>query len=68
MNIGFFGANNVYRRIRLEDGPSGPYRLEVNYRDAKRDPLNGKDPERVTTSFRESPAANPESSLTGSYY
>lgn len=68
VNIGFFGANNVYRRIRLEDGPSGPYRLEVNYRDANRDPLNGKDPERVTTSFRESPAPNPESSLTGSYY
>lgn len=68
VNIGFFGANNVYRRIRLEDAPSGPNRIEVNYRDANRDPLNGKDPERVTTSFRESPAANPESSLTGSYY
>lgn len=68
VNIGFFGANNVYRRIRLEDAPSGPNRLEVNYRDANRDPLNGKDPERVTTSFRESPAANPESTLTGSYY
>lgn len=68
VNIGFFGANNVYRRIRLENGPSGPNRNEVNYRDAQRDPLNAKDPERVTTSFRESPAANPESTLTGSYY
>ena len=68
VNIAFFGANNVYRRIRLEAGPSGPARLEVNYRDAGRDPLNGKDNERVTTSFRESPAPNPESSLTGSYY
>lgn len=68
INIGFFGANNVYRRIRLEDSATGQARLEVNYRDANRDPLNGKDPERVTTSFRESPAANPESTLTGSYY
>jgi hypothetical protein len=68
VNIGFFGANNVYRRIRLEDSPTGEARLEVNYRDATRDPLYGKDNERVTTSFRESPAANPESSLTGSYY
>jgi hypothetical protein len=68
VNIGFFGANNVYRRIRLEDSATGEARLEVNYRDATRDPLYGKDNERVTTSFRESPAANPESSLTGSYY
>ncbi|MEX1218296.1 MAG: N,N-dimethylformamidase beta subunit family domain-containing protein [Acidimicrobiales bacterium] len=68
VNIGFFGANNVYRRIRLESASSGQSRVEVNYRDASRDPLNGKDPERVTTSFREGPAANPESSLTGSYY
>ena len=68
VNIGFFGANNVYRRIRLEPTANGPDRHEINYRDASRDPLNGKDPERVTTSFRESPAPNPESSLTGSYY
>ncbi|MEJ6510603.1 MAG: hypothetical protein QNL59_05600 [Actinomycetota bacterium] len=68
VNIGFFGANNVYRRIRLEPTADGPDRHEINYRDASRDPLNGKDPERVTTSFRESPAPNPESSLTGSYY
>lgn len=68
VNIGFFGANNVYRRIRLEDSPTGPARLEVNYRDARRDPLYGKDDARVTASFRDAPAANPESSLTGSYY
>ena len=40
----------------------------MNYRDASRDPLNGKDPARVTTSFREAPAADPESSLIGNYY
>lgn len=68
VNIGFFGANNVYRRIRLEAVDGRPARLEVNYRDAKRDPLYGKDDVRVTASFRESPAPNPESSLTGSYY
>ena len=68
VNIGFFGANNVYRRIRLEPvGPNSSRRL-VNYRDAKRDPVAATDPKQVTTSFREAPAANPESSLTGSYY
>ena len=68
VNIGFFGANNVYRRIRLDNADSGSNRVEINYRDANRDPLNGKDNERVTTSFRESPSPNPESTLTGSYY
>ncbi len=68
VNLGFFGANNVYRRIRLEPSSLGEARLEVNYRDAKRDPLNGKDPARVTTSFREPPAADPESSLIGNFY
>jgi len=68
VNIGFFGANNVYRRIRLDNADSGSNRVEINYRDATRDPLNGKDNERVTTSFRESPSPNPESTLTGSYY
>jgi hypothetical protein len=68
VNLGFFGANNVYRRIRLEPSSLGPHRRQVNYRDAWRDPLRGKDPARVTTSFREGPAANPESSLIGNYY
>ena len=68
VNLGFFSANNIFRRIRLEPSPLGDARLQVNYRDASRDPLNGKDPTRVTTSFRDSPAANPESSLIGNYY
>jgi hypothetical protein len=68
VNIAFFGANNIYRRIRLEDTAEGPARNEVNYRDARRDPYSTKDPTQVTTLFRESPMANPESSLTGSYY
>jgi len=68
VNLGFFGANNIYRRIRLEPSSIGPDRHEVNYRDASRDPMTGVDDERVTTSFREAPAANPESSLIGNYY
>lgn len=68
VNLGFFGANNVYRRIRLESSPGGSSRKMVNYRNASRDPLNGKNPAEVTTSFREPPNANPESSLIGNYY
>ncbi|HMG45083.1 MAG TPA: N,N-dimethylformamidase beta subunit family domain-containing protein [Acidimicrobiales bacterium] len=68
VNIVFLGANAVYRRIRLEPSLIGPYRHQVNYRSADADPLNGVDPDRVTTSWREGPAARPESSLTGTYY
>ena len=68
VNLAFFGANNIYRRIRLEPSKLGERRHEVNYRSASEDPLNGKDNAQVTTSFREAPAANPESSLIGNYY
>jgi hypothetical protein len=67
-NLAFFGANAVFRRIRLESSPLGPMRHEVNYRSAALDPDTGKDNAQVTTSWREPPAARPESSLTGVLY
>lgn len=68
VNIVFLGANAVYRRIRFEDSVLGHHRHQVNYRSAAADPLNGVDPRRVTTNWRDPPAARPESTLTGSYY
>jgi hypothetical protein len=68
VNVVFLGANAVYRRIRLEPSSLGDARHEVNYRSARTDPLAGVDPERATTSWREAPAARPESTLTGTYY
>jgi hypothetical protein len=67
-NVVFLGANAVYRRIRLEDSPVGPSRHQVNHRSAEADPLDGVDPELVTSSWRDPPAARPESSLTGTLY
>jgi hypothetical protein len=68
VNLLFMGANASFRRIRLEPSPLGPDREEVNYRNAKDDPLSGKDNARVTTSWRDPPAARPESSMIGNYY
>ncbi len=68
VNLAFFGANAVFRRIRLEPSPLGPMRREINYRSARLDPYTGKDNAQVTTSWREPPAARPESSLTGVLY
>lgn len=67
-NLAFLGANAVFRRIRLEPSPLGPMRHEINYRSARLDPDTGKDNAQVTTSWREAPAARPESSLTGVLY
>jgi hypothetical protein len=67
-NLMFLGANCMYRRIRLVDSLRGPNRLVINYRIAADDPLNGIDPARVTTSWREAPAARPESTVTGTFY
>jgi hypothetical protein len=67
-NLVFLGANAVFRRIRLEDTDIGPNRKVVNYRVATDDPLNGEDPARVTTNWRDAPDADPESSLIGNFY
>ena len=67
MNVAFFGANALYRAIRLSPSSLGPFRREVNYR-TTRDPLYGIDDSRVTVSWREPPLNRPESSLVGTYY
>lgn len=68
VNIIFLGANAMYRHIRLEDSPLGPDRLEVNYRDASLDPLNGVNPAEVTTQWGDPPVPRPENAITGNTY
>jgi hypothetical protein len=67
-NVAFFGANGIFRRIRLDRSPLGPDRLEINYKIAAEDPLDGVDPARVTADWPAAPAARPESSLLGDQY
>jgi hypothetical protein len=68
VNLAFFGANEVYRRIRLGASPLGPDRIEVNYRNPREDPLYGTNNALVTANWPAPPAADPESSLTGQVY
>lgn len=68
MNIGFFGANAVYRHIRLQPSALGPDRQEVNYRDFTADPIHGTAPYDATQEWRRPPRPRPESVLTGSLY
>jgi hypothetical protein len=68
-NLAFLGANAMFRRIRLEPSSLGNNRLVVCYRtDYAQDPLYGKDDALVTNDFREPPAPDPESSVTGVIY
>jgi len=68
-NLAFLGANTCFRRVRLEEPADGRPRSVVCYKtDAAADPEYHRDRALVSTDFREPPAADPESSLTGVYY
>lgn len=68
VNLVFLGANAMYRHIRFEDSPLGPDRLEVNYRSASLDPLNGVNPDEVTTQWGDPPVPRPENAIIGNTY
>ncbi|POX42056.1 hypothetical protein C3488_37110 [Streptomyces sp. Ru72] len=68
-NVAFLGANTCFRRVRLEQGETRPDRTVVCYKSSFRsDPCYGTHPSLVTTDFRQSPGADPESSMTGVLY
>jgi hypothetical protein len=68
VNLAFFGANAIFRKIRFEPSPLGPDRIEVNYKVPQEDPLYGKDDALVTGNWPTPPDADPESSLIGQSY
>ena len=68
VNMAFFGANAIFRKIRFESSPLGPDRIEVNYKIPQEDPLYGKDNALVTGNWPIPPDADPESSLVGQSY
>jgi hypothetical protein len=68
-NIAFLGANTMYWRVRLSDRATGADRLMTGYRsEAYLDPERDRDPRGTTGRFRDAPAADPESELTGALY
>ncbi|HEY3604938.1 MAG TPA: N,N-dimethylformamidase beta subunit family domain-containing protein [Sporichthyaceae bacterium] len=69
VNLAFFGANEVYRKIRFGPTALGERRLEIDYKIAREDPLFGKgEDDLVTGNWRDQPRADPESTLAGSMY
>lgn len=67
VNIAFFGANAIYRQIRLVSSPLGPARREINYRSTD-DPVRRISPDLTTVSWREYPVNRPEQTLIGQQY
>jgi hypothetical protein len=69
VNVAFLGANTCFRRIRFAPTATGANRQVICYKSSyTQDPLFGHQPTQVTTDYRASPAANPESSMTGVLY
>ncbi|MHB8670662.1 MAG: N,N-dimethylformamidase beta subunit family domain-containing protein [Acidimicrobiales bacterium] len=68
VNLGFLGANAVFRHIRFADSQAGPDRHEVAYKSASEDPLRHQDDAEVTVNWREPPLGKPESTLIGQEY
>jgi len=68
-NLAFLGANACYRQVRFQPSAVGGNRLQVCYKDAAEDPMNGVDDTVVTgPSWEAPPTSWRESELIGSMY
>lgn len=67
-NLAFFGANAVYRHIRLESLNGVPNRIEVNYKSASLDPVARTDPAEATSDWPAGPHPDDGKQLTGGAY
>lgn len=69
VNLAFFGASPVLRKVRLQASPAGADREEVNYRDPAQDPELHVDPSQVSQNiWDQAPADWPPSKLVASTY
>jgi hypothetical protein len=68
INLAFFGANAMYRHIRLTPSWDGrAQRREVNYRSMK-DPMAATNPSEATVEWRSPPDPRPEAAIIGAQY
>ena len=67
VNVAFFGANFIFRKIRFEPSVNGALRLMVNYRSSA-DPIMATNPSLATVNWASYPADAPSSTFSGSSY
>jgi hypothetical protein len=65
VNLGVFGGDTAVWQVRYESLDGAPRRVEVCYRDARLDPLNGRTNSEVTTQWAEPPVNRPQQMLLG---
>lgn len=69
INLIFFGASAILRKVRLQASPLGSDRQIVNYRDPQEDPIHTTDPAQVSENEWVQPPANwSPSELLGANY
>jgi hypothetical protein len=69
VNLVFFGASPILRKVRLAPSPLGPNLEVVNYRDPTEDPLYGVDNAEVTQNWWGQPPADaPAAQIVGDSY
>lgn len=69
VNLAFFGASAVLRKVRLQPSPLGADRQVVNYRDPAADPDHGEDNAEVSQNdWAQAPADMPSNALVGATY
>lgn len=64
-NLALFGANDIFRRARIESSPLGPLRRMANYKDGALDPVKTVD---TTADWPKAPFKNPAAEVTGVQY
>jgi hypothetical protein len=64
IDLGFLGANTMYWRVRIEDGPQDLPKMTI-YKAADEDPVHGPT---TTARWRDDPDPEPERSLIGMDY
>ena len=67
VNVAFFGANFIFRKVRFEPSVNGALRLMVNYRSSA-DPIMATAPSLATVNWASYPADSPSSTFSGSSY
>lgn len=69
VNLIFFGASPILRKVRLQPGPTGPDMQVVNYRNPVKDPMYSVNNAEVSQNWwGQPPAGLPASTLVGSSY
>lgn len=68
ISLAFFGANDIYWHVRLQDSTLGTSRVVVCYKNATLDPLASSQPLQATVRWRDAPLNQPETAVLGGMY